>query len=219
MPKIKPAHLIIAFMLIAFALFVLPQVLRDQPGARKTSGTLVTETIGLTETNSSADYTLRLLEGSDAEHEADHIFESLTGLPGVGKATFDTATLVLTVEFDTSAIDERAVGDRLMGSGYLVPTAADATPTELAPEGDVQRIAIADDGNGFQPWLIRATAGVPIEMDFAPGTECRVQVKFSDLGIEQDISQGGVVALPALEPGSYQISCGGDGNEGTLIVE
>ena len=83
----------------------------------------------------------------------------------------------------------------------------------------MQRVAVADTGMQFDPYLIRATAGVPIEFDFAPGQECRVIVKFPELGVEQDISQGGVVALPALDPGEYQIACGGDGNEGTLIVE
>ena len=78
---------------------------------------------------------------------------------------------------------------------------------------------VNDDGVQFDPYLILATAGVPIEIEFAPGTECRTIVKFPQIGIEQDISQGGTVALPALEPGEYQIACGDDGHEGALLVE
>jgi len=219
MPRIKPAHLVLVLIAIIFAVFALPQILADQPGARSTSGSLITETINVTETDSSATFTVKLQEsGAGAEHEADHIFESLAGIPGVGNATFDTESLQLTVAYDSATIAEEPIRQRLLAAGYVTPTVADATPMELAPDGSVQRIAVADDG-GFQPWLIRAQAGVPIEIDFAPGTECRVGVKFPELGVEQDISQGGTVQLPALEAGNYTIACSQDGNEGTLIVE
>lgn len=218
MPRIKPAHLVLALIAIVFAIFALPQILADQPGARSTSGTQITQTIGVVETNATASFTLQLLEGAGAEHEADHIFECLADLPGVGDATLDTQSLALTVDFDSAAIAEEPIRQRLLEAGYVAPSVADSTPTELAEDGSVQRIAVADDG-GFVPWLIRAKAGVPIEFDFAPGTECRVAVKFPELGVEQDISQGGTVALPALDPGSYTIACSQDGNEGTLIVE
>jgi hypothetical protein len=64
-----------------------------------------------------------------------------------------------------------------------------------------------------------AQAGIPIEIEYGPGVECREVVKFPGIGVVQDISEGGTVTLPALEPGEYQIACGGDAHEGTLIVE
>jgi len=218
MPKVKPAHIVVAIAVGLTAIFALPQILADQPGARSVSGSVVSETIGVNDTNATVDYTVRLLEGSDAQHESDHIFDSLAGLPGVGKAHLDTGSLQLTIEYDDSVIAPEPIRARLVDAGYLVPTVADATAMELAEDGSLQRIAVADD-HGFDPSFMLAKAGVPIEIEFAPGQECRVQVKFPELGVEQDISQGGTVALPALEPGSYTIACSGDAQEGTIIVE
>jgi plastocyanin domain-containing protein len=103
-------------------------------------------------------------------------------------------------------------------SGYSAPTAADATPTEIATDGSVQRLSIADQ-NGFDPALILAKAGIPIELTFAPGQECRATVVFPEINVTQDISQGGVVSIAGLTPGTYTIQCGGGSPEGTLIVE
>jgi len=219
MQRIKPPHIVIAVVVIVVGAFIIPQVLADQPGARSSQGTTITETIGVVETNATAVFPVRLTEGAGAEHESSHMFEALAGLPGVGKATLDTETLELTVSYNDSQVSDGPIRTRLVESGYMQPTAEDATPTQLATDGSTQRIAVADDGTGFTPYLIRARAGVPIEIEFAPGTECRIGVKFPDLGIEQDISQGGLVELPALESGEYQIACSGDGHEGTLIVE
>lgn len=219
MGRIKPAHIVVAVVVIVVAALVIPQMLAEQPGARTVQEGVVSETIGVVETNATAVYQVQMLEGSDPEHESEHIFGALTGLPGVGTATLDTVTLELTVAYDDARITDVPIRDALVESGYIVPTRDDATQTELADDESVQRISITDDGTRFDPFLIRAKAGVPIEMEFAPGQECRVVVKFPELGIEQDISEGGTVTLPALEPGEYQIACGQDGPEGTVIVE
>ena len=60
---------------------------------------------------------------------------------------------------------------------------------------------------------------MPTEIDFSPGQDCRVSIKIPAVGIVQDISQGGTVTVPGMEPGQYQIVCSQDGHEGTLIVE
>jgi len=219
MQRIKPPHIVIAVVLIVVGAFIIPQVIADQPGARSSDGSTITETIGVVETNATAVFPVSLTEGSGAEHESSHMFEALAGLPGVGKATLDTETLELAVSYNDTQISDGPIRARLLESGYVQPTLEDATPTELAADGSAQHISVTDDGTGFSPYLIRATAGVPITIEFGPGTECRVGVKFPDLGIEQDISQGGLVELPALESGEYQIACSGDGHEGTLIVE
>jgi hypothetical protein len=45
-------------------------------------------------------------------------------------------------------------------------------------------------------------------------------VVFDSLGLEADLEQGGaVVALPALEPGTYRFRCGRDVVHGEVIVE
>ena len=219
MKRIKPPHIILGVVLVALAVFVVPQFLSEQPGTRKVEGSVITETIDVVDTNASATYTIRSVEGSDLEHESTHMFESLAGLPGVGKASLDTQAYELTVTYHDAVIAESSIRDRLTASGYVAPTLDDATPTVLSEDGSSQRVSVDDLGDGFVPDVIHATAGIPIEMEFSPGTECRIVVKFPELGIEQDISEGGTVALPALEPGEYQIACSGDAQEGLLIVE
>ena len=217
--KIKPQHIVIGVALVAILAFLLPQVLANQPGARSEQDGVITETINVTEAHEESCFTVTLIEGAGAEHESIHIFEALAGLPGVGDASFDTQTLELVVAYDARVIDGLPIRERLVNSGYLVPTAADATAAELSEDGTMQSIQVSDDGVGFDPFLIRLAAGIPTEITFTPGQECRTVVKFPALGIQQDIALGGVVNLPAMEPGEYPILCSGDGNEGTLIVE
>jgi hypothetical protein len=219
MKRIKPAYIIAAAVLIVAVGFIIVQSSTKNPGARSVEDDSVTVTIGAVETNATLFYQIKLLEGSDPEHEVQHVFETLADLPGVGDVSLDMQTLELAVTYDDAVIADPPIRERLLEAGYLVPSAEDAVPTEVAEDGSVQRIAVADDGTQFDPYLIRATPGVPIEIEFSPGTECRTVVKFPQIGVEQDISQGGTVALPALEPGEYQIACGGDAHEGALIVE
>lgn len=219
MNRLRPSHIALASVLAVFAIAMIPQVFSDRPGARRVRGAVVTEVVGTAQTNATVAYQVKLVEGSDAEHEADHMFQALAGLPGIGKVSLDTRSLQLTVAYDDASGDTAAIRERLLGSGYLSPTRDDATPTKVAGDGSVQRLAIADTGNSFEPYLILAKADVPIELDFAPGTKCRVVVKFPQVGVEQDIAKGGKVNLPSLKPGEYRIACGEGGHEGTLIVE
>lgn len=219
MKKIKPAYIILGVIVVIVGAFALPRLFASQPGMTSSDGDVITTTIAAVDTNASAVYSVTLLEGVDAEHEFDHMLEAVQGIPGVGEVSLDTVALELTVHYDNTVMGDSIIRDQLLAAGYVVPSIADATPTEVAEDGSVQRIAIADDGVQFNPWFIRATAGVPVELDFDPGKECRVSISFPDLGIEQDISQGGVVALPALEPGEYNIICSGGGVDGTIVVE
>jgi len=219
MQRIKPPHIVIAVVLFVIGAFMLPQILADQPGARTVQDNLITETIAVTETNATVAFTVRMLEGSDPEHESSHMFEALAGLPGVGTASLNTETLQFTVAYDDSVTDATPIRSRLLESGYVSPTRDDATPLAMAQDRSVQRISVSDTGTGFDPFLMLAEAGVPVEIEFAPGQECRVSVSFPELGIQQDIGQGATVSLPALEPGEYQIACSGDVVEARLIVE
>jgi copper chaperone CopZ len=217
--KMKPAHIILAAVLIVVAVLAVPRFLADAPGSKSTQGTVVTETIAVVDTNATVTYPMSMVEGNDAEHELGHVVEALTGIRGVGKASLDTQSLELTVLYDGAVIGDAPIQQALAGAGYIAPTTDAAAPTDVAEDGAVQRIAVGDDGTGFDPSVIAAKAGIPLEIEFAPGQECRTVVKFPEIGVEEEIGQGGTVKLPALEAGTYQIVCGGDGPEGTLLVE
>jgi copper chaperone CopZ len=217
--KIKPVHIVLGFGVLLIAVLALPQLLADAPGAKSTAGSVVTQTVAVIDTDATAAYPMSLLEGSDAEHELDHVVEALTGIPGVGKASLDTETLELTVAYDGSLIDDTVIRQALAGAGYVAASYGEVAAAELAEDGSVQRISVSDEGNGFDPRLIGAVSGVPIEIEFSPGQDCRVVVKFDALGVQQNIAEGGTVQLPALSPGEYDITCGGDGPEGTLLVK
>jgi hypothetical protein len=210
--------LITAIIVVLGAFGVTQAMTANAPGFVKSEGALITQVITKAETNDSAEFPIRLLEGGDAAHESAHIFDSIEMLPGLGTATLDTERLTLTVTFDSATTSAEVIRRQLAGAGYAQVTAADATPTEVAEDGSIQRLSIVDDA-GFVPSLVRAKAGIPLELTFAPGTECRTSVVFPELNIRQDISAGGVVLLGALEAGTYRILCGGEGDEGSIIVE
>lgn len=219
MARLKPTHITFILVLVVFAILVLPQALRDRPGTRRVESNVVTQTMSEAKTNATVVYPVRLIEGQDAAHEAEHMFQALADLAGLGKVSLDTQTLKLTVAYDDAVGGDAPIRERLLGAGYLAPTRDDATPTKLSRDGSLQLITIKDDGKRFDPHLILAKQGIPIKVDFAPGKRCRVTVKFPEIGVTKDIARGGTVTLPALKPGDYQIACGEGGREGTLIVE
>ena len=219
MNRIKPPQIILVVVLVVLAFLAIPRLAMEKAGSRSVSDEVISQVIGSGDTNASADFQVKLLEGSDAEHESTHIFEPLVGLAGIGKVDLNAESLVLTVTFDDAVIDQDTIRGKLVEAGYLVATAADYTKTSLDEDGATQRIAIGDDGARFDPTMILAQPGIPIAMEFAPGTECRTSVKLPELGVEQDISSGGTVKLPALVAGEYEIVCSQDGHEGVLVVE
>ena len=86
-------------------------------------------------------------------------------------------------------------------------------------EGDVQRISV-DASAGYDPNVIRATAGVPLEITFSQGSGCMAQVMSRDLGFFEDLTGGPkTIKLPALEAGEYGFSCGMEMVFGTIVVE
>lgn len=219
MKRIKPPQMILIAVLIGLAVLVVPQFVSEREGARAVSGDTITQTMSTVATNATAEFQIRLIEGSDAEHESTHIFESFNGLAGVGKVVLDATSLKISVAYDDVATSPDAIRSRLVASGYLAPTAADATKTRVSPDGAVQTLSIGDDGSRFDPTMILAEAGIPLELEFAPGTECRTAVKIPQLGASLDISNGGVLKLDGLVAGEYEIVCSQDGHEGVLIVE
>jgi len=98
------------------------------------------------------------------------------------------------------------------GTGEIVEGAT-------ALEGDVQRVYI-DASAGFAPNLVRAVAGVPLEITFGQGFGCMAQVASRELGFFEDLTAGPVtLSIPALEPGEYGFSCGMEMVFGTIVVE
>ncbi|HET6497771.1 MAG TPA: cupredoxin domain-containing protein [Coriobacteriia bacterium] len=86
-------------------------------------------------------------------------------------------------------------------------------------EGDVQRISV-DASVGYNPNVIRATAGVPLEITFSQGSGCMAQVFSRDLGFFEDLTTGPkTIQIPALQPGEYGFACGMEMVFGSIVVE
>ena len=218
-PTTRTILAIAAVLIVGVAFVITNAQSAKAPGTTKTEGTQITYIISEAEAKSTTEIPVRLLEGSDAAHESAHIFDSIAGVQGAATATLDTETLVLTVAYDPALLDPSEIQRTLAAVGYTQPTAADATPAEVSADGATQRISITDNGAGLEPAIISARAGLPLTVEFGPGTECRTTIVFPGLGASADITNGGVIELAALAPGTYAIECGGAGNEGMLIVE
>ncbi len=88
-------------------------------------------------------------------------------------------------------------------------------------EGEVQKIAVDTSQGSFSPNVIKAKAGVPIEIAFsqAPGG-CLSGVIFPDFNIGEDLTAGPkTVTLPALDPGEYSFYCQMQMVSATIVVE
>jgi len=85
--------------------------------------------------------------------------------------------------------------------------------------GDVQTISV-DVSTGYDPNVINAVAGVPIEITFGQGAGCTAEVMSSDLNFYADLTGGPqTISLPALERGTYEFSCGMQMIFGQIVVE
>lgn len=88
-------------------------------------------------------------------------------------------------------------------------------------EGAVQKIAVDTSSGSFNPNVIKAKAGVPIEIAFSQsGGGCLSGVFFPDFNINEDLTSGGkTVKLPALEKGEYTFYCQMQMVSATIVVE
>jgi plastocyanin len=85
--------------------------------------------------------------------------------------------------------------------------------------GGVQTIAI-DVTTVYTPNVINLKAGVPAELTFKGGQGCTTVVHSDQLGFSEDLSTGPkTVKLKALQPGTYQFSCGMNMVFGKVVVE
>jgi hypothetical protein len=97
---------------------------------------------------------------------------------------------------------------------------ADAPVGAAVSSGGVQRISIDVSQGFFNPTVIDATAGVPLEIAFGQGEGCVSAVLIPDFGVSQDLTRGGaVVKLPAMTPGEHSFSCGMRMQFGKIVVK
>jgi len=107
------------------------------------------------------------------------------------------------------------------GGGGCCGGGGPAVEAATTVESDVQRIAVDTSAGSFNPNVIKAKAGVPIEIAFsqAPGG-CLSGVFFPDFNINEDLTAGGkTVQLPALEKGEYQFFCQMQMVSAKIVVE
>lgn len=91
-------------------------------------------------------------------------------------------------------------------------------PQAVQPVAGGQTIQVSAEGD-FVP-AAAAKAGVPIRLEFGPGGGCTAAIKFAEHGIFEDLTDGGgIVDLPALQPGEYPLVCQADMVMGVLLVE
>jgi hypothetical protein len=101
------------------------------------------------------------------------------------------------------------------------PGADAGAPTGTAKvEGDVQRVTVDLSQGFYDPTVIEAKAGVPLEIAFGQGQGCLSSVLVPSAGIDQDLTNGGaVVKLPAMQAGEYEFSCGMRMVFGKIVVK
>jgi hypothetical protein len=87
-------------------------------------------------------------------------------------------------------------------------------------EGSVQRISVDLTKGYYDPSVIHAKAGVPLEISFGQGSGCLGSVLIPDFSVNQDLTNGGaVVKLPAMKAGEYSFSCGMRMVYGKIVVQ
>jgi type IV pilus biogenesis protein CpaD/CtpE len=97
---------------------------------------------------------------------------------------------------------------------------SDAPRSSTVSDGGVQKISVDVSQGRFDPMVIDAKAGVPIEITFGQGQGCMAKVLMKDFGVSQDLTSGGaVVTLPPAKPGTYTFSCGMEMQFGELVVK
>lgn len=113
----KPKHLILIIVgvLLVGAMFVVSNCSRI--GETTQSGDVISITLSRANADAEVTYTISLLEGTDAAHEAAHIFEAVDN-PAVEKASLNVAKLALTISYDSTAITDDEIAAQLTEAGY-----------------------------------------------------------------------------------------------------
>jgi hypothetical protein len=127
----------------------------------------------------------------------------------------------------TTPKSSRAVITLLMGLALVAFVAlaftqvmASRQPETVQAGGTAQRFSVDTASSKFVPSTLTAKAGVPIEIVFgAGGNGCSSAMSMPDLNIQQDLTAGATVKIPALAAGTYEwiAACGDVG--GTITVQ
>ena len=114
-----------------------------------------------------------------------------------------------------------AAGAAGAGGGGCCGGGGPAVEGATTVEGSVQKIAVDTSAGSFNPNVIKAKAGVPIEIAFSqsPGG-CLSGVLFPDFNINEDLTGGPkTVQLPALDKGEYTFYCQMQMVSAKIVVE
>jgi copper chaperone CopZ len=111
--------MIAGLMVLGLLAFLVSQASIDRPGTQSVRDDVITMTVSAIQTDATASFQIRLVEGSDAEHEIQHVYENLSGVPGVGQMSLDATTLRLEVAYDDSVVDEETIRQRLAAAGFV----------------------------------------------------------------------------------------------------
>lgn len=123
-------------------------------------------------------------------------------------------------------------------SAAIVPTAAiepssqisveESVATDPAPVAErpkkpktvvTQRLSIRIGESGYEPSVVRASAGRPITLVVEQGEGCAAGFLMPSLGVAADNSSGpATVKLGTLKRGTYRFTCGMEMVEGKLVV-
>ncbi len=97
---------------------------------------------------------------------------------------------------------------------------SDAEPAQTStPSPDVQQLRIAIGVAGYEPSVLSANAGAPIELTVAKGEGCAAGFRIPSLGIEIDNSTADASRdLGTLGAGDYRFTCAMEMVEGVLQV-
>lgn len=94
------------------------------------------------------------------------------------------------------------------------------TPAPVVSEPSKQRFRIAIGSNGYEPGVVLASTGKPIELEVGRGEGCAAGFLIPALGVDKDNSHEPItVNLGTVPAGRYRFSCGMEMVTGTLIVE
>jgi plastocyanin len=84
----------------------------------------------------------------------------------------------------------------------------------------VQKIAVDVSKGYYDPSTIQLKSGVPAEITFSQASGCTGVVQSQQLGFQEDLTSGPkTVKIAALQPGTYQFSCGMGMVVGTVVVK
>ena len=215
--KIRPVHIALAVIVVVIGMAIVVTG-GNQPGSVARDDGIITKTVSDVEPDATVVFDIILLEGNDAEHESTHIFQQLEH-PAIATLSLDTATLKLTVAFDSAGTSEQTIRSQLATTGYLARTAADATSAEMLADGSGQTIHLVP-GDVLTPSFIHAVPGVPLTITFSPGTDHLASVTIPALGLSQTLAtEGASITIPSPVPGEYEIVCQEGYADAVLLVE